>query len=113
MCPLGYANDFVNRAVIRVITKGNTSTLNSYLEYECALLIESHPWSEMARFTKSGGEAMSVAVRIARTYTNKSKVLFCELSWVHDWYISTNLKNTNKLNNHLLPGISSWVFQKN
>jgi glutamate-1-semialdehyde aminotransferase len=113
MCPLGYANDAVNRAVIRAIIKGNTSTLNSYLEYECAkLLIKIHPWSEMARFTKSGGEAMSVAVRIARTYTNKSKVLFCGYHGWHDWYISANLKNTNKLNNHLLPGISSLGIPK-
>ena len=50
----------------------------------------------MARFTKSGGEAMSVAVRIARTYKKKDKVLFCGYHGWYDWYISANLKNTNK-----------------
>ena len=59
MCPLGYANPIVNKSVIRAIKKGNTTTLNSYLEYDCAkLFIETHPWADMVRFTKSGGEAM-------------------------------------------------------
>ena len=113
MCPLGYANPIVNKSVIRAIKKGNTTTLNSYLEYDCAkLFIETHPWADMVRFTKSGGEAMSVAVRIARTYKKKDKVLFCGYHGWSDWYISANLKNTNKLNQHLLPGISSLGIPK-
>ena len=44
---------------------------------------------------------MSVAVRIARTYKKKDKVLFCGYHGWYDWYISANLKNTNKLNEHL------------
>lgn len=113
MCPLGYANSTVNKNVIKAIKKGNTSTLNSYLEYDCAkLLIDTHPWADMARFTKSGGEAMSVAVRIARTYKKKDKVLFCGYHGWFDWYISANLKNTNKLNQHLLPGVSSSGIPK-
>lgn len=113
MCPLGYANSEVNKSVINAIKKANTTTLNTYLEYDCAkLLLKIHPWAEMARFTKSGGEAMSVAVRIARTYKKKDKVLFCGYHGWYDWYISANLKNTNKLNEHLLPGISSSGIPK-
>jgi len=113
MCPLGYANSAVNKNVIKVIKKGNTTTLNSYLEHDCAkLLINTHPWSDMARFTKSGGEAMSVAVRIARAYKKKDKVLFCGYHGWSDWYISANLKNSNKLNQHLLPGVSSLGVPK-
>ena len=113
MCPLGYANPVINKSVIEAINKGNISTLNSYLEYECAkLLIDTHKWSEMVRFTKSGGEAMSVAVRIARTYKKQDKVLFCGYHGWHDWYISANIKNTNKLNKHLLPGVSSLGVPK-
>lgn len=41
-------------------------------------LINLHPWAEMARFTRSGGEAMMVAVRIARTVTGKDIVLFSD-----------------------------------
>ncbi len=113
MCPLGYANSTINKSVVRAIKRGNTTTLNTYMEYDCAkLLIKTHSWADMARFTKSGGEAMSVAVRIARSFTKKEKVLFCGYNGWHDWYISANLKNTNKLNEHLLPGISSSGIPK-
>ena len=113
MCPLGYANSTINKSVVRAIKRGNTTTLNTYMEYDCAkLLIKTHSWADMARFTKSGGEAMSVAVRIARSFTKKEKVLFCGYHGWHDWYISANLKNTNKLNEHLLPGISSSGIPK-
>ena len=82
---------------VNVIKKANTTTLNTYLEYDCAkLMLKIHPWAEMVRFTKSGGEAMSVAVRIARAYKKKDKVLFCGYHGWYDWYISANLKNTNK-----------------
>ena len=113
MCPLGYANSVINNSVIEVIKKGNTTTLNSYLEYDCAkLLIDTHPWADMARFTKSGGEAMSVAVRIARAYKKKDKVLFCGYHGWSDWYISANIKNSNKLDQHLLPGVSTLGVPK-
>ena len=113
MCPLGYSNQYVNKAVVDVIKKGNVSTLNSYLEIKCAkVILDLHKWAHMARFTKSGGEAVSVAVRIARSYTNKDKVLFCGYHGWHDWYISANLKDKNKLNKHLLPGISSSGIPK-
>ena len=113
MCPLGYANPVVNKSVIEAIKKGNTTTLNSYLEHDCAkLLIDIHPWADMVRFTKSGGEAMSVAVRIARTYKKKDKILFCGYHGWSDWYISANLKNSNKLDQHLLPGVSSLGVPK-
>lgn len=113
MCPLGYANPTVNKSVIESVKNGNTSTLNSTLEYECAnLIIKTHPWSDMARFTKSGGEAMSVAIRIARSYKKKDKILFCGYHGWYDWYISANLKNSNKLNQHLLPGVSASGIPK-
>ena len=71
-CAHGYANPVVNKSVINVIKKANTTTLNTYLEYDCAkLILNAHPWAEMAKFTKSGGEAMSVAVRIARAFKKR------------------------------------------
>ena len=101
MCPLGYSNDFVNKHILKVINNGNISTLNSVKEYECAKkMIKLHPWFDMARFTKSGGEAMSVAVRIARSYTKKEKILFCGYHGWHDWYISANIGNKKNLQRH-------------
>ena len=71
---LGYADPDVNKAVIDVINKGSASTLNPPEEVKLAeKLIDLHPWADMARFARGGGEAMSIAVRIARVATGKDK----------------------------------------
>lgn len=112
MCPLGYANNYVNSEVKNIISKGNISTLNSIYEYKFAkLILKLHPWFHMARFTKSGGEAMSVAIRIARAYSKKNKILFCGYHGWHDWYLSANLKK-NSLDNHLLKGLNPEGISK-
>ena len=104
---LGYANKTVDNAVIDSIKKGINTTLNAAEEIELAeMLIDIHPWSDMVRYTKTGGEAMSVAVRIARAATGNDKILFCGYHGWHDWYISTNLTDDNSLQGHLLSGLS-------
>jgi glutamate-1-semialdehyde 2,1-aminomutase len=60
----------------------------------------------MVRYTRSGGEAMVVAVRIARAHTGKDKVAFCGYHGWHDWYLSANLSERNALGEHLLPGLN-------
>ncbi|MAI06762.1 MAG: aminotransferase class III [Alphaproteobacteria bacterium TMED87] len=103
---LGYADPYVNDAVKEVIKKGSMSTLNAPEEIELAKrLISIHPWSDMARFCRSGGEAMAIAVRIARAYTGKSKVAFCGYHGWHDWYLSANISKSEALDGHLLPGL--------
>ena len=107
MCPLGYANKFVNNEVQKNIRNGNICTLNSPYEIELAKkMISLHPWSSQVKYTKSGGEAVSVAIRIARAYSKKEKILFCGYHGWHDWYIAAN-KNSSNLDQHLLPGVSS------
>ena len=77
-CILGYANESVNDAVKTAIDSGNMCTLNSYEEVELAeKLLSLHPWAENVRFARTGGEACSVAVRIARAATGKDKVAVC------------------------------------
>ena len=71
-CILGYADDDVDNAVIEGIKKGVGSTLNCPEEVELAnLLLELHPWFDMVRYSKSGGEAVSIAIRIARAFSKK------------------------------------------
>ncbi len=73
---LGYADPDVNKAVINAINKGSATTLNPYEEVLLAQkLIELHPWADMARFARGGGEAMSIAGRIARVATKKDKLV--------------------------------------
>ena len=104
---LGYADPDVNAAVCAVIESGSSCSLNCPEEIELAdILCELHPWAEKARFARSGGESMTIAVRIARAYTGKDKIAFCGYHGWHDWYLSANLGTENALGEHLLPGLS-------
>lgn len=106
-CVLGYADADVNRAVKNAVDKGNMCTLNVPEEVELAeLLIKLHPWAEMVRYARTGGEAMSIAVRIARAKTGKDLILFCGYHGWHDWYLSSNLADNKSLDGHLLPGLN-------
>lgn len=88
---LGHADEVVDSAVKEQIDRGSLFTLNSPLEIELAeLLNEVIPSSEMVRYTKSGGEANALAVRIARGTTGKDIVLFSGYHGWHDWYQSAN-----------------------
>ena len=43
----------------------------------------------MVRFSKTGADVTSAAVRLARAFTGRSKVLCCGYHGWHDWYIAT------------------------
>ena len=103
---IGYADDDIDSAVKNVVDAGNMTTLNPPEEVELAQkLISLHPWAQMARFSRSGGEAMMVAVRIARAATGRDIVLFCGYHGWHDWYIAANLSDDSALDGQLLPGL--------
>ena len=104
---LGYGNLEVDDAVRKTIDAGNMSTLNCPEEvYLAEKLIELHPWADMVRFARSGGEANAVAIRIARAATGKDKVAICGYHGWHDWYLSANLGDEKTLSGHLLPGLA-------
>ena len=74
---LGYSNSKIDRAVSKVIKAGNLSTLNCPEEVMLAeKLIEIHPWADMVKFARTGGEANSIAIRIARAAAGKDNVAF-------------------------------------
>ena len=103
---LGYCNKEVDNAVIEIVNKSNMSTLNCPEEvYLAEKLIELHPWAEMVRLARTGGEANAMAIRIARAASGKDKVAICGYHGWHDWYLSANLNGDNKLGSHLLPGL--------
>jgi len=103
---LGYGHETVDAAVRRVVDAGNMSTLNAPEEVELAeRLIELHPWAEMARFARTGGEANAVAIRIARAASGRDGVAICGYHGWHDWYLATNLADSEALDSHLLPGL--------
>jgi len=105
---LGYGHPEVDEAVMHTVKSGNMSTLNCPEEvYLAEKLIEMHNWADEARFARSGGEANSIAVRIARAASGRDNVAICGYHGWHDWYLSANLNNNKSLDNHLLSGLET------
>jgi glutamate-1-semialdehyde 2,1-aminomutase len=103
---LGYSHPKVDEAVRRTVDKGNLSTLNAPEEVWLAdRLVELHPWADMVRYARSGGEICAVAIRIGRAASGRSKVAFCGYHGWHDWYLAANLGEDDSLDGHLLPGL--------
>ncbi|HVL68438.1 MAG TPA: aminotransferase class III-fold pyridoxal phosphate-dependent enzyme [Vicinamibacterales bacterium] len=103
---LGAADPDVDEAVRAAVAAGAMSTLNCPEEVELAeLLFELHPWAEMVRYARSGGEAMALAVRIARARSRRDRIAFCGYHGWHDWYLAANLAEEQALDGHLLPGL--------
>lgn len=103
---LGYGHPEVDAAVRATVDAGNMSTFNCAEEvYLAEKLVELHPWAEMARLARSGGEANAIAIRIARAASGRDKVAICGYHGWHDWYLSANLGDDENLTGHLLPGL--------
>jgi len=103
---LGYGNPEVDEAVIKTVKDGNMATFNCPEEvYLAEKLVSMHPWADMVRFARAGGEINSIAIRIARAATGKDKIAICGYHGWHDWYLSTNLNSDKNLDGYLLPGL--------
>lgn len=103
---LGYGHPEVDQAVLQTVHLGNMSTLNCPEEvYLSERLVELHPWADMVRLARTGGEANAVAIRIARAASGRDKVAVCGYHGWHDWYLSVNLSDRTGLDGHLLPGL--------
>ena len=111
---LGYNRKEVDNKVKAAISDGNMSTLNSPQEvYLAEKLIKLHPWANMVRFARSGGEANAIAIRIARAACGKDNIAICGYHGWHDWYLSANLQSSNNLNNHLMSNLEIKGVPKN
>ena len=111
---LGYGHSEVDAAVRETVSQGNMSTFNCPEEvYLAEKLVELHPWADMVRFARSGGEANSIAVRIARAARGKDKVAICGYHGWHDWYLAANLGDDKSLDGHLLPGLAPAGVPRN
>ncbi|MEI7491112.1 MAG: aminotransferase class III-fold pyridoxal phosphate-dependent enzyme [Bacteroidota bacterium] len=87
---LGYAYPAVDEAIRRQLDDGITFSLMHPLEVEVAeMLREIIPNAESVRYSKSGADVTSAAIRITRAYTGRSKILCCGYHGWHDWYVST------------------------
>ena len=105
---LGYNNAEVNRYVSKFINKGINTTLNCPEEYILAKkLVKLNSFAKYVKYSRTGGEAMAIAVRIARAKTSTTSLAFSGYHGWHDWYIASNLQNRNNLDEQLLPGLKT------
>jgi glutamate-1-semialdehyde aminotransferase len=86
---LGYAHPAVDAAIKAQLESGITFSLMHPLEVEVAELVRDVvPGAEMVRYSKTGADVTSAAVRLARAFTGRRKVLCCGYHGWHDWYIA-------------------------
>ena len=110
---LGYSNNEIDTKVKKAISEGINTTLNCTEEYQLAKEILKHnKFAKQVKFAKGGGEAMSIAIRIARSNSNKYKIIFSGYHGWHDWYIAANLSDVKNLNNHLLKNLKPLGIPK-
>ena len=92
---LGYCYERVDRAIQDQLKDGITFSMMHPLEVEVAELVrDAVPGAEMVRYSKTGCDVTSAAVRLARAYTHRSKVLCCGYHGWHDWYIAVTDRNS-------------------
>jgi len=73
---LGHAHEYVKKKMIEQIEKGWLYGTPSRSEIELAKKIRTHvPSAEKVRFVNSGTEATMLAIRLARGYTKREKIL--------------------------------------
>mgnify|MGYP000883659842 FL=1 len=104
---LGYCNKNIDNYVKKAIDKGVMSSLNCKEEILFAEeILKANKWAGMVKFARGGGEANSIAVRIARCNTKNTNIAFCGYHGWHDWYVSSNLTSKKSLDGHLIEGIN-------
>jgi glutamate-1-semialdehyde aminotransferase len=86
---LGYAYEKVDQAILEQLKDGITFSMMHPLEVEVAELVRDIvPNAESVRFSKTGADVTSAAIRLARAFTGRNKVLCCGYHGWHDWYIA-------------------------
>ena len=104
---LGYANPEVNAAAVSAIDEGLIYTLSCPEESQLAgRIVELVPGAEMVRFVKNGSDACEGAVRLARNYTGKLKVMTVGgYHGFHDWFTASTPRNRG------IPGaMVDWIL---
>jgi len=85
---LGHAYDAVDNAAIERIRKGFCFDLSQDIQNTLAeQVIECIPCAEKVIFVLSGSDATTAAIRLARTYTGRDKILKFGYNGWHDWCV--------------------------
>lgn len=93
-CFVGYNNPKVKKAIQKQLEIGSLFSLPNPLEIKAAeTLIDIVPCAEMVRFLKTGSEATQAAVRIARAYTDREKIIKGHYHGWHEWCLADSTKS--------------------
>lgn len=85
---LGYQNKRLDNKVIQQINnKGNCFTLTQPSQYKLVTLLNSIFKTDKAIIVKTGSDAASLSIRLARSFTGKQKVIRCGYHGWHDWCV--------------------------
>ncbi len=86
---IGYREDEIDNAVIAQIkSKGICFSLTQPMQNQLVRkLQEVIPCCEMAAIVKTGSDATTIAIRVARAHTGKLKVARCGYHGWHDWCV--------------------------
>lgn len=86
---LGFGNAIIAETIYREASRGITISLSNTMEVKLAEKIkEVIPWIERVRFLKTGSEACSAAIKIARSKTGRKRVLSGGYHGWHDEFVS-------------------------
>lgn len=89
---LGHCNAEVNQAVIEQMERGMMFPSNSPLHDELTSVLKRiFPYTDRSLFLKSGSEAVSAAIRLARAFTGKTKIIRCGFHGWHDSVVSPHV----------------------
>lgn len=91
---LGYCDPDVDAAIAAQLKNGIIFSLATELEVQLAeKLVEIIPCAEMVRFGKNGSDATTAAIRLARAFTRRDRIVACGYHGWHDWYIGATVRN--------------------
>jgi glutamate-1-semialdehyde aminotransferase len=91
---LGHNHPAVTEAITQQLQNGIAFSLPTEAELNLAeRLINWFPYADRVRFGKNGSDATTGAVRAARAYTKRDRVLCCGYHGWQDWYIGTTLRS--------------------
>jgi len=85
---LGHAHPVVTEAALRAVRAGLAGVASAQEAAVAERLLGLLPPGQRVRFLKTGSEAASLAVRLARAVTGRPRVIACGYHGWHDWAVS-------------------------